>query len=145
MVLDLMGGPGDAAVEEILALHDGGKVTLLLPYSVKSEIEHPHTPTATKKRAAGFIYTEPVSRTPDELRRHDEIRDLLRGKAQPGKHAKDAFHVVEASKYGSYFVTRDERIIKNRDEIRKRLGLDVVTPEEFLDRYRDAERRFPRT
>jgi predicted nucleic acid-binding protein len=53
--------------------------------------------------------------------------------------------VVEASKYGSYFITNDARIIKNRDEITKRLNLDVVTPTEFLERYYEAERLYPKT
>jgi hypothetical protein len=34
-VLDRTGGPEDAAVDEILRLHNDGAFTLLLPHSVK--------------------------------------------------------------------------------------------------------------
>jgi len=144
MVLDRTGSPDDAVVDKILTLAEGGtKISLYLPHSVKVEIEHPNTPADTKQRASGLIYTEPVTLTEAEKRLHHDIRELLRGNAKLGKHDRDAFHVVEASKYGSYFITNDERILKNRQELTKRLGLDVVTPTEFLERYRDAERRYP--
>ncbi len=140
-VLDRLGGPDDAIVEEILSLYDDEKVTLLLPHSVKTEIEHPNTPADVKRRALPFIYTEPVSLTPAEVQRHQQVRDLVRGNARPGKHDRDAYHMVEAAKYGGYFVTRDRRLIKKRSEVAQVLGqgFAIVTPTEFLDAYRRFE------
>jgi hypothetical protein len=43
-VLDRTGGPEDSAVDTILELHERPAFTLLLPHSVKAEIEHPNTP-----------------------------------------------------------------------------------------------------
>jgi predicted nucleic acid-binding protein len=145
MILDRTGGAEDAVVDEILALAESLEISLYLPHSVKSEIEHPNTPAETKRRAAELIYTEPVTLTHSEKQQHQDIQTLLRGNAQPGQHARDAFHVVEATKYGKYFITNDRRILKHGDEITKGLGIDVVTPTEFLERFKDAERRSPKT
>lgn len=49
-VLDRTGGPEDAAVEEILRLYWKDAFTLLLPYSVKAEIQHPQTPAKETQR-----------------------------------------------------------------------------------------------
>jgi hypothetical protein len=97
-VLDRTGGPEDAAVDEILRLRDDGAFTVLLPYSVKAEIEHPNTPKEVKERAALLSYSMPVpveELTPDEAATHDKIRALIQGNAKPGQHSKDAFHLVE--------------------------------------------------
>ena len=97
-VLDRSGGPEDAAVDEVLRLRDDGAFTLLLPYSVKAEIEHPNTPPEVKRRAGSFIYSMPVQLTAPELATHVKIRAMIQGNAQPGQHAKDAFHLVESAK-----------------------------------------------
>ena len=52
-VLDRTGGPEDGAVNDILRLRDDGAFTVLLPHSVKAEIEHPNTPAEVKRRAGG--------------------------------------------------------------------------------------------
>ena len=105
-VLDRTGGPDDAAVDEILGLDE---LTLILPHSVKSEIEHPNTPADVKRRALGLIYTLPVSLTPPEQELHQRVRTIVRGNAKPGKHDRDAFHLVEIHKHGGvYFITIDE-------------------------------------
>jgi len=68
----------------------------------------------------------------------------MRGNAAPGKHDADAFHVVEAAKYGGrHFITNDTRILRKKAEISELTGIDVVTPTEFLARYDafDAEHR----
>ncbi len=103
-VLDRMGDGHDDAVDEMLSLYERSEITLLLPHSVKAEIEHPRTPPEVKARAMGIIFTEPVTLTPNEVELHRRMRDLVRGNARPGKHDRDAYHVVEAAKYGGYFV-----------------------------------------
>jgi hypothetical protein len=143
MILDRKGDSEDQVVDEILALAEDLKISLYLPHSVKSEIEHPNTPAETKKRAAGLIYTQPVTLTEPEIQRLQKIQAMLQGDARPGKHHRDAFHVVEAAKYGSYFITNDGRILNHRGALTAILGVDVVTPTEFLERFRDAERRYP--
>lgn len=142
-VLDHVGGPEDAVVDRILALHEEGKVSLLLPHSVKAEIEHPSTPAPVKQRALALVFTERVSLTPEETCRHRKVRNLVSGNAKPGKHDRDAYHVVESAKYGGYFITRDERLIKKRAEIAKFLGqtFAIVTPTEFLEVYDRVEKQ----
>jgi predicted nucleic acid-binding protein len=142
-VLDRLGSSEDAIVDDILALEERGKIALLLPHSVKAEIEHPKTPAPVKKRAAEIIYTKQVSLTQPELTLHVQVRSLVQGNAKPGKHDRDAYHLVEAAKYGGYFITRDERLIRKREEIAQLLGQSfaIVTPTEFLELYKQYEKQ----
>lgn len=89
-VLDRTGGSEDAVIDEILSLVEEGKFTLLLPHSVKAETEHPNTPDDVKRRAAGLLFTEPVSLTAPEMELHAKVRTILQGNAKAGKHDRDA-------------------------------------------------------
>jgi predicted nucleic acid-binding protein len=128
----------DAAMDKILALHEQPDTfTLLLPYSVKAEIEHPSTPSEKKRKAMGFLYSMAVTLTPPELETHEKLRLLIQGNAKSARHEKDAFHLVESAKYGGrYFITKDRRLLKKAPEIWAALRLRVVTPSEFLSAYR---------
>ena len=141
-VLDRTGGPDDAAVDRILELADAGEILVLLPHSVKSEIEHPNTPLEIRHRAAHLIFTEPVNLTPGELAEHARVRAILQGNAQPGAHDRDAYHIVESAKYGGYFITNDKRILSKAADASPQLA--VVTPIEFLEAYDCSEAAFPR-
>jgi len=142
-VLDRTGGPEDAAVDEILRLRDEGVFRVLLPHSVKAELEHPHTPIEVNRRAEGLVFSIPVELTAPELATHDKIRALIRGNARPGQHDKDAFHLVESHKYGArFFITNDARLLKKADDIETILpALRVVKPSTFLEAYRQARER----
>lgn len=134
--LDALEGDEAKAVESILALHAEQRFTLLIPYSVKAEIEHENTPAHVKKRAREFIYTVPVQLTRPELERVEQARALMRGNAKSGKHDADAFHIVEAEKHGGrYFITNDGRILRKKEDISALLGIRIVTPTEFLAAY----------
>jgi hypothetical protein len=112
-------------------------VTLLLPYSVKAEIEHPSAPAEKKRKAMAFLYSMEVSLTPPELATHERLRMLIQGNAKSGRHHRDAFHLVESAKYGGrYFITKDRRLLKKAPEIWAALRLLVVRPSEFLSAYR---------
>lgn len=126
----------DAAVDEILRLHeDPDNFTLLLPHSVKAEIEHPNTPAEKKRLAQNFIFSMPVNLTGPELTRLQNVRALIQGNANPGRHDKDAFHLVESAKYGRHFITKDARLLKKAPEIWEALHLRVVKPSAFLAAY----------
>ena len=132
-VLDYSGSPEDKAVDMILQFADEGVFTLLLPYSVKAEIEHPNTPKEVKRKASQLLYSLPVQLTPTEMETHQKIRVLIQGNAKPGKHDNDAFHIVESAKYGGlYFITNDMRLLKKTAEILKAIGITVLKPSEFV-------------
>ena len=134
-VLDRTGGPEDVAVDEILRLYEGNALTLLLPYSVKAEIEHPNTPPEVKRKAARLIFSMQVDLTGPELATHNKIRALIQGNAKPGQHDRDAFHLVESAKYGRHFITNDGRLLQKAKEIWGMLQLTVLKPSEFLAAY----------
>ena len=68
------------------------------------------------------------------------VAEILRGNAQPGTHANDASHLAEAAETGcSYFITRDGRILRKRDELRAVLpsNLRIVSLEAFFEIFDD--------
>ena len=132
-VLDHLGDEDDVAFETMQALHESLKIILVLPYSVLAELDHPNTPSTVKARSKNFIFTEPVSLTPGERSRLDEVVRLIRGNAQLGQHDRDAFHVWEASKYGAgYFVTKDKRLLRKAVEVGAMLQLVIESPTNFV-------------
>ena len=134
--LQITGGPDDTALEEILRLSgEDDTFTLLLPHSVKSEIEHPNTPTDVKRRAARLVFSMPVQLTAPEMATHETIRSLIQGNAKAGQHDTDALHLVESAKYGRHFITNDTRLLRKAAEIWATLHLKVVRPSEFLAAY----------
>lgn len=135
-VLDRKGKAEDQPVDTILKLADDGEFTLLLPYSVKKELEHPNTPHDVKRRAVRLIFSMRVQLTPQEKATHQRIRELIQGNAQSDQHAADAFHIVESAKNGGrHFITNDRRLLKKAPEIWQALLIRVVTPREFVDDY----------
>jgi hypothetical protein len=139
-ILDPLDTEETNAVDEIISLCEETHVNVLLPHSVKVEIEHPNTPARVKRRTQNFIYTEPVSLTDGEVETHRRVRDLIRGNAKPGKHDSDAYHLVEAAKYGRFFITCDRRLLDKRLEVAAVLGRDfhIMTPTEYVAAYHHA-------
>ena len=138
-VLDCTGTAEDAAVDEILELAAGNRIALLLPYSVKDEVSHPRTPAEVKRRALTLPFTEPVTLTEPERRLYREVLEIVQGDAKPGKHDLDAFHIVESAKYGGYFLTNDKRLLRKRAAIGAVAQIEIVTPSEFLNRFKGFE------
>ena len=104
-------------MDEILRLHDEPDTfTLLLPYSVKAEIEHPSTPPDKKRLAENFVFSMEVQLTESELALHERVRAVIQGNAKPGRHHKDAFHLVESAKYDRHFITKDARLLKKASD-----------------------------
>ena len=135
-VLDRKGTPEDKAVDAILRLAEDGESTLLLPYSVQKELEHPNTPKEVKRRAADLIFSMRVQLTEQEKATHRRIRDLIRGNAQSNLHDADAFHLVESQKNGGrHFITNDGRLLKKAADIWQALLIRVLSPKEFMDDY----------
>jgi predicted nucleic acid-binding protein len=140
----LTGGAEDAAVKEILRLHDEGSFTLDMPHSVKSEIEHRHTPPAVRREAEHKIYTIPVPLNDPEKMRLAKVRALIQGNARPGQHDNDAFHLFESAKYGGrHFITNDERLLKKAEEIWELLQIKVLKPSDFMAAYLQHARNRP--
>ena len=135
-ILDRIGDLEDPEVQQVIALWESGELQIVLPHSVKSEIEHPNTPRDVKRRVADFIFTIPVTLTTAENDLHQRVLQIVQGNAKPNKHKKDSFHLVEAAKYARYFITRDRRLLQKRDEIAGLLPqLRIATPAEFLAAY----------
>jgi len=135
---DRDGGPRDTLVDRLLTLHEMGEITIVVPGSVRQEIEHPRTPNSVKTQILPMIFSLPVGKTAAEHETLRDVRSLLRGNASTGKHDADGFHLCEAAKYGGgYFITHDGRMLDKRTELKPLLGpaLCIVTLAEFLEIY----------
>lgn len=131
----------DGQVDRLLDLNEKEKIGLVVPYSVLREAANPKTPPRVRNLMAEQIYSLDVSRTQDELQMLLQLRQLMQGNAQSGKHDADGEHLFEAQKYCTHFITHDGRIIQRRGEIAKLLGntLTIFTVEEFLNAF-DAKK-----
>lgn len=126
---------GPNQVARLLALKAEGKINLIVPKGVRSETAHPNTPTEISHTMSAQIFTLDVEKNADEERELATIEAILQGNAISGKHAADAEHLFEATKYGGgYFITHDARMLRQ-----KRAELDAVLPPSLwivtLDEY----------
>ncbi|MBR0967087.1 type II toxin-antitoxin system VapC family toxin [Bradyrhizobium diazoefficiens] len=139
--LDKDGTTRDELVDRVLALRRANKLNLVIPAGVRAEVEHPRTPQAVKDAILPEIFTIPTGLNSQEQTFRHRLEAALRGNAHPGKHAADAYHLAEAAKYGGYFITHDERILRKSGELGALLppSLQVVTLEEFLEIFDDYE------
>jgi hypothetical protein len=126
-------------VREFLKLRDDEVISVVNPHGVQREVNHPHTPSSTRMGMEG-IFTIQTSQMPEEQTVRSRLRELMRGGAAAGRHAADAEHIFEASKYGGiYFVTHDRRIINKKTEIAHILGSRpaIVTLRQFIKVCKD--------
>lgn len=124
--------PEDKAAKEIFRLHKEERLGILLAHSNQKEVDHPNTPAWVKRQAASLIYSSNVSLTPNEMTLLQKIHDVLSGQGKPENVEQDARHIFEAQKYGSYFVTTDDRILKRAGEIEILCSVQILRPSEFL-------------
>jgi hypothetical protein len=124
--------PEDAASLKILDLYKKGLMVVNIAHSNQKEIEHPNTPSWVKKEASALIYSLKTNLTEPEIKQKSLILSILAGNGKPENMEMDAEHVFEASKYGSYFITTDERILKKKSELEKVCSANIVKPSELL-------------
>ena len=140
-ILDDVADGQDAAVNEIVRLAERGEITLLLPYSVQTEIKNPSTPAHVRQAANLFLFSVEVQLTAEERRRCGDLVAAVKGNAEEKNIVPDLFHVCEAAKYGGYFITRDKPLLARNAAIASILQIDVVTPAVFLERVASARQR----
>jgi transposase len=129
--------PEDTASEALFKLSQEEQILLIIAHSNQKEIEHPNTPSWVKKEAQSRIYTIVTSLTDDEQRIKSRILSILAGNGKPENMRQDAEYVYEASKYGSYFVTTDERILKRKKELFESCTVTILKPSEILRIYQE--------
>jgi hypothetical protein len=100
----------------------------LLSYSVVKELHHPHTPEAIRVVYLSKLQTMKFELTDAEQQLKKQILSILAGNGKPENMMADAMHVFEAQKYGNYFVTLDEGILKKADDIKELCGLNIIRP-----------------
>ena len=123
----------------LFELSEKGELILNIAHSTQKEVEHPNTPRWVKREANKLIYTIETSLTPDEQTRKTKILMILAANGKPENMIKDSEHIFEADKYGSYFVTADERILKKREELMDIVSVNILKPSELLEILKSYE------
>lgn len=122
------------ASKEARALYFSNGSEIKIVHSVKKEIDFPNTPQSVKDDAAPLIYTIEKQLTPDERKELIDVQNIIVGNGNLDKREADCRHIFEAIKYGRYFVTTDNGILKHSAQILRRFDtLFIIKPSEFLD------------
>lgn len=129
--------PEDKASEELFRLSQEDKIIVIIAHSNQKELGHSNTPPWVKIEAQSRIYTIATGVTDNERKIKDAILDILAGDGKRENMVQDAEHVYEASKYGSYFVTTDSKILKREKELFSLCTVRVLKPSEMLSIYRE--------
>jgi hypothetical protein len=131
--------PEDFSSRVIYKLYESGKLILHITHSNQKELEHPNTPSWVKKLAGTLIFSYNVPLVDEELAPKKAILKILAGNGSPERMREDAEHVFNASKYGSYFVTTDVRILKRQEELRRLCSIHVLKPSEMIEIIKSYE------
>lgn len=124
--------PETSASNEIFEFSEEQHFGMLIAHSTQKEIDHPNTPAWVKKQATGLIYSMNVQLTPNERKLLGDVELILAGNGKIENITQDARNVFEAQKYGGYFVTTDKRILSRAGQLKKRCGVSILLPSEFL-------------
>jgi hypothetical protein len=146
-VLDRNGTARDVLVDRFQALAASRKLKVVIPGGVRQQVQHPHTPADVQRAVLPQIFNLRPGLNTGQQDNRRRIGAVLQGNARPGTHAADASHLAEAAETGcGFFIARDKRFFKKRDELREVLppSLSVVTLEEFFEIFDEYEGRRPR-
>lgn len=115
-----------------LFTENGGDIKIV--HSVKKEIEFPNTPQWVKDEANELINTIETQQTENEDEELREVQRIIVGNGILKAREADCMHVAQAVKYGRFFVTTDNGILKHSTEILDRFSsLFIIKPSEFLN------------
>jgi len=124
--------PEASASLEIFELSEKDHFLLQIAHSTQKEVAHPNTPLWVRQQAGGLIFSVNVQLTDNEHQVLADIEAILTGNGKIENIQQDAQHVFEAQKYGSYFITTDNRILSRAQALRHRCTVTVLKPSEFL-------------
>ena len=108
----------------------GNKIQIL--HSVQNDIDYPKTPSWVKREAMSSVFTKETALEADELKKLKDIERIVVGNGNLEKRKPDCRHVFEAIRYGDYFITTDNGILKHSDIIFKKYHVYIMKPSELL-------------
>lgn len=100
--------------------------------SVQKEIDHPKTPSWIKRESMSFVFTKETELAADELKILKDIERIITGNGNLENRKLDCRHVFEAIRYGDYFITTDEDILKYSNIIFQKYHTYIMKPSELL-------------
>lgn len=124
-------------------LSDDGVISLEISEVASKEASAGSNPARSRK-TIGMIYSITYADTPDEQHRMQLISDILfPGRKLTQNEKNDVEIVFNAKKYGYTLITSDGGsksqpggILGKRDELKKAVGVDIVTDEEAVNQVK---------
>lgn len=129
--------PEATASIEIFELSQAGHFLLQIAHSTQKEVHHPNTPPWVRQLAVDLVFSVDVQLTANERQQLSDIETILAGNGNIENIQQDARHVFEAQKYGSHFITTDNRILSRAQALWHRCTVAVLKPSEFLARVKE--------
>jgi hypothetical protein len=108
----------------------GNKIQIL--HSVQKEIDFPQTPSWVKREAMSSVYTMETALEIDELNKLRDVEKIIVGNGNLEKRRPDCRHVFETIRYGDYFITTDNGILKHLDIIFRKYHTYIMKPSKLL-------------
>lgn len=121
----------NSSIECRQILEQSGNKTQIL-HSVQKEIDYPKTPSWVKREAMSSVFTKETALEADELKKLKDIERIIVGKGNLEKRKPDCRHVFETIRYGDYFITTDNGILKHSDIIFQKYHTYIMKPSELL-------------
>ena len=138
-LLDEVVSGANAAVKRIIELRDSEDIDIVLPYSVRDEVKNPRTPPQVRAMSDQFIYSVPVDLTAPQIAYYERLVRETKGNSQLKNVERDLYHIFETGKHGGgHFVTRDTWLLKNAERIWELAHVEIVTPEQFIEKAETA-------
>ena len=79
------------------------------------------------------VFTKETSLEAGELKILKEVERIIVGKGKLKKRKPDCRHVFETIKYGDYFITTDNGILKHSDIIFEKYRIYIMKPSKLLE------------
>lgn len=114
-------------------------------YSVQKEIDFPNTPNWIKRKSISLIGTKETSLEAHEFEKLRDVEKIIFGNGNLEKRKPDCRHVFETIRYGDYFITTDNGILKHSDTIFKKYHIYIMKPSELLvimNKYQSQKQPF---
>ena len=109
----------------------GNKIQIL--HSVQKEIDFPKTPSWVKIEAMSSVFTKETALGYDDRKILRDVEKIIVGTGNLSKRKSDCRHVFETVRYGDYFITTDNDILKHSDIIFKKYHTYIMRPSELLE------------
>lgn len=120
------------AVNQLEKWHEAEIIELFMSETAQEEAREGGDPVRARK-ALSYIFSMSMPTTREEQEHLGQIQALLaEGGPLDANTKRDAEIAFNAGKYSAILATADKRILRNRNELRRRFGIHVMPDDEVV-------------